>query len=145
MSGGRSSNAQLASELRRSVSLLRRRLVSERDESGPSLGGMAVLCVLERRGATSLGELARLEQVRPPSMTRTVSALEEAGHVRRVPDPEDGRVIRVALTECGHELVVADRRRRDAWLARRLRELPPSERDLLRRAAPILDELARGR
>ena len=59
-----------------------------------------------------------------------------------VSDDHDGRLVRITLTETGRATVLADRRRRDEWLARRLRDLTPDERDVLRRAAPILESLA---
>ena len=75
-------------------------------------------------------------------MTRTVTCLESEGLVQRRPHPTDGRQVVISLTEKGEELVAAERRRRDAWLARRLRELTPDERAALRKAAPILERLS---
>ena len=133
----------LAAELRISVMRLRRRLVNERDPDNElGIGQMAVLGVLYRAGEQTIGELAAFERVKPPSMTRTVSCLEEAGYVTRRPHESDRRQILVSLTERGREAVLADRRRRDAWLAQRLRDLTPDERAVLRRAAPILERLA---
>ena len=132
----------LAAELRISVMRLRRRLVNERDPDNElGIGQMAVLGVLYRAEQT-IGELAAFERVKPPSMTRTVTCLEEAGYVTRRPHESDRRQILVSLTERGREAVLADRRRRDAWLAQRLRDLTPDERAVLRRAAPILERLA---
>jgi DNA-binding MarR family transcriptional regulator len=136
-------DAGLAAELRVGVMRLRRRLALERHpENDLSLGQMAVLGLLLRRGEMTIGQLARLERVQPPSMTRTVSCLEELGHVVRGPHETDGRVVVVALTERGREVVLADRSRRDAWLAVQLAHLTPDERAALRRAAPILDRLS---
>jgi DNA-binding MarR family transcriptional regulator len=75
-------------------------------------------------------------------MTRTVACLQESGHVQRSPHETDGRQVVVELTEVGRARVLADRRRRDAWMAQRLKELTKAERDVLRAAAPILDRLA---
>jgi DNA-binding MarR family transcriptional regulator len=75
-------------------------------------------------------------------MTRTVRCLEELGYAERRPHPTDGRQVVVHLSEAGRELVLAERRRRDAWLACRLRELSPDERAVLREAAPILERLS---
>jgi DNA-binding MarR family transcriptional regulator len=136
-------NAGLAAELRVGVMRLRRRLALERHpENDLSLGQMAVLALLLRRGELTIGELARLERVQPPSMTRTVSCLEQLGHVARGPHESDGRVVVVTLTERGRGVVLADRSRRDAWLAVQLTHLTPDERAVLRRAAPILDRLS---
>jgi DNA-binding MarR family transcriptional regulator len=136
-------DAGLASQLRLSVMRLRRRLVTERDPDNElSLNTMAVLGSLHRHGALTVGELATLERVQPPSMTRTVTCLEELGHVSRRKHETDGRQVVVELTDTGRETVLADRRRRDAWLARRLTELTPHERAVLREAAPILERLS---
>ena len=133
----------LASELRLSVMRLRRRLATERHpDNDLSLTAMAVLGVLHRAGDLTLGELAEHERVRPPSMTRTVQGLEEEGYVVRRPHESDGRASVVALTDTGRSRVLADRRRRDAWLATRLADLTTEERDVLRAAAPLLDRLA---
>lgn len=136
-------DAGLASELRLSVMRLRRRLANERHPDNElSLNQMAVLGALYRNGDLTVGELATLERVQPPSMTRTVNCLEEGGYVARRPHETDGRQVLVVLSESGRATVLADRARRDAWLARRLRDLSPEDRAVLRRAAPILERLA---
>ncbi len=136
-------DAGLASQLRLSVMRLRRRLANERHPDNElSLGAMAVLGSLYRHGELTVGELATLELVQPPSMTRTVTCLEEVGHVVRRRHDTDGRQVVVALTETGKNTVLADRRSRDAWLARRLSDLTPHERAVLREAAPILERLS---
>src|SRR5919112_2557502 len=133
----------LASALRVSVARLSRRLRSERDPQNElSVGQLSVLGALLRNGECSVGELAQHERVQPPSMTRTVNCLAEGGYVVRRPHPTDGRQVVVALSEKGSATLAADRRRRDAWLAQRLRELTPEERAVLRQAAPILERLA---
>lgn len=136
-------DAGLAAELRVSVMRLRRRLANERDPANDiGIGVMAVLACLHRNGELTVGELASFERVQPPSMTRAVRKLEEKGYVARRPHESDGRLVLVSLTEAGRELVVADRRRRDEWLASRLRALTPQERATLRAAAPLLARLA---
>lgn len=136
-------NAGLATELRFSVMRLRRRLVRERHpDNDLSLPSMAVLWALHRLGDMTVGALAAREQVRPPSMTRTVNCLADTGLVERQPHPTDGRQVVVRLTEEGRAVVHADATRRDRWLSRRLEELTPAERDVLRQAAPILQRIA---
>ena len=137
------SDAGLASELRLSVMRLRRRLASERHpDNSLSMGAMAVLGCLFRNGDLTVGELASHERIQPPSMTRIVNSLEEGGFVVRRAHETDGRQVVVVLSEMGRTTLLADRARRDAWLARRLRELTTDERDTLRRAAPLLERLA---
>jgi DNA-binding MarR family transcriptional regulator len=137
------SDAGLAAALRVSVARLTRRLRSERDPRNElSIGQLSVLGVLFRDGACSIGELAAQERVQPPSMTRTVNCLEEACYVVRRAHETDRRQVVIELAEKGVATLESDRRRRDAWLAQRLRELTPEERSVLRKAAPILERLA---
>jgi DNA-binding MarR family transcriptional regulator len=134
----------LASALRISVARLSRRMRSERDPENELLpvGQLSVLGALKRLGESTVGELAAVERVQPPSMTRTVNCLDEGGYVVRRRHETDGRQVVVALSDKGLATLAADRRRRDAWLAQRLRDLTPAERSLLREAAPLLERLA---
>ncbi len=136
-------DAGLASQLRVSITRLARRLRSERDPDNQlSIGAIGVLGALIREGDTTIGRLAACERVQPPSMTRTVSCLEDGGYVVRRASESDGRIVLVSISDKGRETLLADRRRRDAWLARELKKLTPEERDLLRRATPIIEGLA---
>ncbi len=134
----------LASALRVSVAGLSRRLRSERHPENELLpvGQLSVLGALFRHGECTVGELAALERVQPPSMTRTVTCLVDGGYVVRRKDETDGRQVVVTLSQKGLETLAGDRRRRDAWLALRLRELTPEERSVLRQAAPLIERLA---
>ena len=137
------SDAGLAAALRVSVARLNRRLRSERDPDNElSIGQLSVLGALFLNGPCSIGELAAQERVQPPSMTRTVNCLEEAGYVERRAHETDRRQVVVALADKGAETLAADRKRRDAWLAQRMRDLTPEERSVLRQAAPIIERLA---
>lgn len=135
-------DADLASALRIGVMRLARRLRSERSSDDLTLNQLAVLGSLHRLGELTVGELAKLERVKPPSMTRTVNCLADAGLVLRKSHETDGRQVVVQLTSEAEQLLEADRRRRDAWLARQLVELEPDEREQLRRALAVLDKLA---
>ena len=132
----------LASELRMSVMRLARRLRAERVDTSVSITQLAALATLDRHGPLTPGELATHERVQPPSMTRIVAALEAAGLVTRTDHPTDGRQVLLAPSVHGKGLLRAERRRRDAWLARRLRELDPEDVAVLRRAAVVLERLA---
>jgi DNA-binding MarR family transcriptional regulator len=133
----------LASELRQAVMRLRRRLANEREPGNDlSIASMGVLGSLFRHGDLTIGELAGLERVQPPSMTRHVNGLEAHGHVERRSHATDGRAVVVHLTDQGRAQVLADRRLRDEWLARQLRDLTADERAVLRAAAPLLQRLA---
>ena len=138
-------DAGLASALRVSVGRLFRRIRNERDpENQLSVGQLAVLATLKREGNCTISELARQERVQPPSMTRTVTLLEEGGYVAREDHPDDGRQVLVCLAEEGKRTLAQDRKRRDVWLAVQLAELTAEERAVLRQAAPILERLGAG-
>jgi DNA-binding MarR family transcriptional regulator len=94
-------------------------------------------------GPLTLGTLATAEGVRPPTMTRIVAALEEAGLVTRTAGPRDRREILVEATDAGKQLLADGRTRRVQTFARQLDGLSPSELATLERAAEILDRLAR--
>jgi DNA-binding MarR family transcriptional regulator len=141
------SDAGLATALRISVSRLARRLRVERTVPGlaePDLSEtqLAALAALERHGAMTPGELAEHEKVQPPSMTRVIAVLEERNLVLRSPHPTDRRQVILTVTEEGRAVVQRVRRRKDAWLARRLAELTPEERAMLRAAVPVLEKLS---
>jgi DNA-binding MarR family transcriptional regulator len=142
------SDAGLASALRISVSRLARRLRAERAAHGlPALSELSdtqlgALATLERHGAMTPGELAEHEKVQPPSMTRVIAVLEQRRLVMRAPHATDKRQVMLTVTDEGRNLVQQSRKLRDAWLARRLRELTPEERAKLRAAAPILEKLS---
>jgi DNA-binding MarR family transcriptional regulator len=133
--------ARLASILRLSVMRLSRRLRQERSNMLTPTQ-LAALATLKRHGSMTLGELAAHERVQPPSMTRVVAHLAEAGLVARSAHPTDGRQVIAAITEVGLNLLEADHRRHDEWLAERLASLGPDDMAVLERAAPILDALA---
>jgi DNA-binding MarR family transcriptional regulator len=134
--------AGLAAELR--VALLRsaRRLRAEKSDADLSDGQYSVLAVLDRDGPLTPGELAGHERVQPPSMTRTLATLADLGLVSRDEHPGDRRQVLVALTAEGTATLRETRRRRDAWLARRLAELTPAERATLAAASDILVRIA---
>ena len=142
MSLAQRADADLASSLRLSVMRLARRLRLEKSSDALSMNQLATLGTLNRCGEMTVGELARIERVKPPSMTRTVNSLAEAGLVTRRPHPTDGRQVVVDITPAARQVLDADRRRRDAWLAQRLAALAPEQRARLRDVAPLLEELA---
>ena len=134
--------AALASELRVSVMRLARRLRLERSSEDYTLNQLSAMAVLDREGDLTVGELAAIERVKPPSMTRTVNCLVDAGLVVRRPHDTDGRQVLVGLTELGGAVLAEDRRRREQWLSRQLDQLELADRQLLARVAPLLDSLA---
>jgi len=132
--------ALVASQLRVVIGQLIRRL---RAEHGFPLSQGAVLGRLDRQGPQSVSDLAIAERVRPQSMAQTVGDLEAEGHVTRTPDPVDRRRAVVQLTEQGREVLRADRRRREGWIARAIADdFSPQEQELLRDAVELLRRLA---
>lgn len=136
-------DAGLASAMRISVMRLSRRLRNERDASDDlTANQLAVLGTLFRDGPSTIGDLAAAEKVQPPSMTRTVSCLADKQLIDRDPHPTDKRVVVVSLNDAGKAVILESRRRKEAWLNHRLKELTPAERQVLRDAAPILERLS---
>jgi DNA-binding MarR family transcriptional regulator len=135
-----STDAELASRLRLAVMRLSRRLRQQADgEVTPSQ--ISALSSVDRLGPLTLGELSAVERVRPPTMTRIVSGLEEQGLATREVDPDDRRVARVRLTVAGQRLLEQSRTRKTAFLASRIRTLATDDREALARAAELLERL----
>jgi DNA-binding MarR family transcriptional regulator len=132
----------LAGELRVAVGRSARRIRAERGEADLSEAQFGVLAALTAVGPMTPGALADREHVKPPSMTRTVNSLVELGLVVKTGHPTDGRQVTVALSPAGEAEVRETRRRRDAWLTRRLATLTTDERVLLVRAAELLRRIA---
>ncbi|MEU4232133.1 MarR family transcriptional regulator [Nonomuraea sp. NPDC026600] len=137
------SDAGLATALRVSLARLTRRLRRQAAAHSLTPTQFATLAAVERHSAITPGELAELEKVQPPSMTRVIAALEERGLVTRTPHPTDRRQVTVTVTEPAQKLLREERRLKEAWLSQRLKELTAEERSILRQAAPILEKLSR--
>jgi DNA-binding MarR family transcriptional regulator len=120
-----------------------RRLRSQRGEADLSEGQFAVLTTLHTHGPMTPGALADHEGIRPPSMTRTVNALAEVGLVSKVGHESDRRLVVVELTDAGRNEVKETRRRREAWLTKKLGQLTPEERQTLAAASELLTRIAR--
>ena len=130
----------LAARLRLAIARTARRLRQETgSELSPSLS--SALATVERHGPLTPSELAERERVQRPTATRLVARLEEDGLVTRTADPSDGRSFLVAVTGEGRALLARMRRRKDAYLAERLKRLDPSDRATLAEAAAILERL----
>jgi DNA-binding MarR family transcriptional regulator len=133
--------AELTSRLRMVTMRLSRLL---RQHAGPDLspGIVSALGTVARCGPVTLGRLAELEGVQPPSMTRIVAKLEELRLVTREVDVADRRVARVALTPDGERLLAEVRLRRNELLAGRLGGLAPADVEAIEAALPALERLA---
>jgi len=135
--------AALAARLRLGVTRLARKLRQEA-EPGITPSMLAALSSVDSAARLTMSDLCAVEQVQPPTMTRIVAALVEAGLVVREPDEDDRRVAWVRLTPAGRTLLERSRRRKEAYLAKRLRELEPDEVVLLEDAAGLLERLTEG-
>jgi DNA-binding MarR family transcriptional regulator len=138
-----SAEAELASRLRLAITRLHRRL-RQQSVGGLSPSQTAALASTERLGSPTLGELASLEAVQPPSMTRIIAALEKLGLVVRVVDPTDRRVARVRVSEAGREVLEQNRSLKNAFLALQLHSLTSDERDALGGLTALIERLAEG-
>ncbi|HVW45874.1 MAG TPA: MarR family transcriptional regulator [Solirubrobacterales bacterium] len=133
---------ETASQLRTAIVRTARVLRQEAAvETGLSPTQTAVLASIDRHGPVTPSELAEIERVKRPTMTRTLACLEREGLIERTPDPTDGRSSLVAVNDAGRERLAALRRRKRAYLARRLRKLDPEEVETLARAAALLDRM----
>ncbi len=138
---GASRAADLADRWHSLAIHLLRRLRREDVKAGLTGPRLSALSVIVFGGPITLGDLAAAEQVRPPTMTRLVRALELERLVRREKDPADGRVVRLRATAKGERLLGAGRTRRVQRLAEPLAGLTAAERDTLHAAADILSRV----
>jgi DNA-binding MarR family transcriptional regulator len=134
---------QLAISLRESITRLNRRLRQARAVGDLTFSQLSALTSLQLAGALTPRELADVERVQPPTMTKIVGKLEERGLVARTPHPTDRRQVILAATEEGRAVYAQFEKARNEWLALQLAELTEDERDTLERAAQILRQVAR--
>ena len=132
-----------AARLRMAIVRTSRRL---RQEAATETGGLtptslAALATIERHGPVTPSEIAEIERVKRPTVTRTLGCLEREGLIERTPDPTDGRSFLVAVNDAGRERLARLRRRKSAYLGRRLRKLDPGEVETLARAAELLERI----
>jgi DNA-binding MarR family transcriptional regulator len=120
---------------------LLRTLRKEDDASGLSAPRLSALSVVVFGGPLTLGQLARAEQVRPPTMTRIVTGLEKAGLVKRVGDPRDHRLTRIQATARGQRVLAAGRARRVKLLTESVKSLEPNELAELGRGIQLFNEI----
>ncbi len=135
----------LAARLRMAIVRTSRRLRQEA-AGGEALTPTAVaaLATVERHGPLTPSEVAEIERIKRPTATRTLRGLEQAGLLERAPDPEDGRSALVSVTAAGRERLRRLRGRKNAFLARRMRDLPAEDLRTLERAAEILEQMHEG-
>jgi DNA-binding MarR family transcriptional regulator len=135
-----------AARLRMAIVRTARRLRQEADAEATGLTptSTAALATIERHGPLTPSQLAEIERVKRPTVTRTLGCLEREGLVERTPDPADGRSALVAVNAAGRERLRRLRGRKNAYLARRMRDLPAADIETLERAAEILEKMREG-
>jgi DNA-binding MarR family transcriptional regulator len=131
---------ELATRLRLVITRTARRL---RQQSDPGLSPTqaAALATIERAGPLTPSELARIERVQRPTISRVTARLGQAGLLERLPDELDGRGARLRVTPEGRRTLRALRNRKAAYLAERLERLDPEDRAVLARASGLLERL----
>ncbi|MDP9177024.1 MAG: MarR family transcriptional regulator [Gemmatimonadota bacterium] len=141
--GASPSAAEVADRIHSAAIRLLRGLRRQDDKWGLSAPRLSALSVVVFGGPVTLGDLARAEQVRPPTMTRLVQALEAERLVRRTPDADDKRVVWIKATARGRRLLLRGRKARVRALATSLESLDPGSVDTLDRASALLEMVAR--
>jgi DNA-binding MarR family transcriptional regulator len=114
----------------------------EDERTGVGPARLSALSVLVFAGPMRLGALARIEQVKPPTMTKVIAGLEAGGLVRRRADANDARAVRLEATRRGTTLLQEGRRRRVERLSAALQALAPEEVDVLAHAAAIIERVS---
>ncbi len=130
-----------AAQLRMGIVRTARRLRQEAaaEATGLTPTSLSALATIERHGPLTPSELAKLERVQRPTVTRTLGCLEREGLLERTPDPADGRSSLVSINASGRERLRRLRGRKNAYLARRMREMSAADVATLERAAAILE------
>jgi DNA-binding MarR family transcriptional regulator len=137
----RARRAELADQLHSAAIHLLRQLRKEDDASGLSAPRLSALSVVVFGGPLTLGQLARAEQVRPPTMTKLVTGLEKEGLVRRQPDPRDKRLTKIVATAKGQRILFEGRARRVKSLTDAVNQLKENEVAQLDRGIQVFRRL----
>jgi DNA-binding MarR family transcriptional regulator len=131
---------EAASRLRLAIVRTARRMRQEASSDlSPTL--TAALGTIERHGPLTPSELAEAERVKRPTATRIAASLEADELIVRAPDPSDGRGSLLSISPRGRDLLKRLRKRKNAYLSRRLRELDPDDVEVLERAAEVLERM----
>lgn len=133
----------LATELRRSVVRLARRLRDKHPPGSLTPARLSVLRWLQQQGAMTAGQIAAADSLQPQSVTRLLSSLQQDGLIMRLADDTDRRRVVVRITPAGVKILRADAAHRDEWLAAAIdATLDEAERAILVQASTLLDRLA---
>ncbi|GAA1957013.1 hypothetical protein GCM10009738_33840 [Kitasatospora viridis] len=138
---GEGFDAREVARLRLAVARLYRRLSQGAAGAELTTAQLSALARIEQHGPVRVGELAVLEEVAAPTMTRTLAPLLAQELAERLADPSDGRSSLVRLSRAGTELLAQVRRERSSVLARRIATLDPADQAVLLAAVPVLERL----
>jgi DNA-binding MarR family transcriptional regulator len=135
-----------AARLRMAIVRTARRLRQEAaaEASGLTPTSTAALATIDRHGPLTPSELAAIERVKRPTVTRTLGCLDRERLIERTPDPSDGRSALVSVNAVGRERLRRLRGRKNAYLARRMKGLDAADVATLERAAEILEGMLEG-
>lgn len=136
------SAARLRLAIVRTARRLRQEAAADATDLTPT--STSALATIERHGPLTPSELAEIERVKRPTVTRTLGCLTRAGLIERTPDPTDGRSALVSVNPAGRARLRRLRGRKNAWLARRMRDLPTEDIATLEHAATILERMLEG-
>ena len=138
--------SERAAHLRTAIVRTARRLRQEAaaETTGLTPTSIAALATIERHGPLTPSEIAAIERVKRPTITRTLGCLEREGLIDRALDPADRRSALVSVNGAGRERLRRLRKRKNAYLARRMRDLTEEEVETLERAAEILERMREG-
>jgi DNA-binding MarR family transcriptional regulator len=131
----------LADQLHSAAIGLLRQLRREDDAIGITAPRLSALSVVVFGGPLTLGQLAAAEQVKPPTMTRIVTGLEEDGLVERRDDASDGRLTQIHATAKGRRILAAGRARRVETLAAAVEALDKRDREQLASGVRVLEAI----
>ena len=131
---------ETAARLRRSVTRLNRRL-RQNSLADVSPAQASMLATIEKLSKPTLGDLAKAEQIQPPSVTRLVQSLVDANLCTRTVDENDRRAQRVELTALGRKELQSIRRKKTVWLSSRLEELSASDQQKAAELATLLEKI----
>ncbi len=132
---------ELANRLRPVLLKLNRELRREIHSLGVTGGQVALLVQIKARPGIGMRELAAVERMSVPGMSKFIARLEEAGLVQRAPVEGDQRRVGLSLTAAGHKVLRSVKSKRTAWLSARLRHLDPEQVEALAAAMEPLEQL----
>jgi DNA-binding MarR family transcriptional regulator len=120
----------------RAVTQLARKLRSKRPKASVTVAAVGLLASLHQHGPMPAAALARLQNLKPQSVTRLIARLDKDGLIRRAPDPADQRALLISITDQGRRALKTDMQARREWLGAAIAEtLSPAERLKLTEAA----------